>query len=79
MADWRGCLRNKRCADDLPAGSSLRGPMGKRREKHKRKRKSKDKRETGRFKDAAGGIHSDPFDRILSALARQRSGHRDND
>ena len=53
--------------------------MGKRRDKHKRKRKSKDKRETGRFKDAAGGIHSDPFDRILSALARQRSGHRDND
>ena len=57
--------------------------MGKRREKHKRKRKNKDKRGSVRFKDAAGEIgadgHTDPFDRILSALARQRSGHRDNE
>ncbi len=56
--------------------------MGKAGEKQKRRPKFKDKKQSERFKEAARQLgaeeSSDAFERIVTAMARTKSGEDDN-
>jgi hypothetical protein len=55
--------------------------MGKRGEKQKKKPKVKDKRQSERFKETARQVgadeSADAFDKIITAMARQKPDHGD--